>query len=246
MIKQTLLSTVITFAAVLAVIYFFPWDNVNWGTVSMRPSEVITVTGYAESQEGNQQSSFTAGVSAVGDDKQVTIDEVNKKVADIVEKVKAFGIVDTDIKTQNISIYQNQEPYTSEGGVSKSRLGQWNVSNNVEIILRDVARVDEFSTLLASTGANNVWGPNFTTGDSREAQKALLAGAIENAKSKAEEAAKATGKKLGKVLSITEAGADSGYPMSMYDRGMGGGGGFPTQPGTTTVSQIVTVTFELR
>jgi hypothetical protein len=244
MIKQTLLSTVITFAAILAVIYFFPWDNVNWGTVSMRPSEVVTVTGYAESQEGNQQSSFTAGVSAVGDDKQVTIDEVNGKIADIVEKVKAFGIADADIKTQNMSIYQNQEPYY-ENGVSKSRLGQWNVSNNVEIILRDIAKVDGLATLLASTGANNVWGPNYTTGDSREAQKALLGGAIENARSKAEEAAKATGKKLGKVLSVTEAGAVSG-PMPFYDMGMGGGGGFSGQPGTSTVSQTVTVTFELR
>lgn len=226
--------------------YFLPWQNVNWGTVNMQPGQYVTVTGYADSQEGNQVASFTAGVSAVNDNKDAALKEVNTKIDEIIMKVKEFGVPAEDIKTANMSIYQNQEPYT-EDGVSKSRLGQWNISNNVEIKLKDSAKADELANLLASTSATNVWGPNFATGDSRDAQKALMSAAVEDARVKAQEAAKATGKKLGKVLSISEAGSASGYPIAMFDRGMGGGGGgIGLEPGTSTVSQSVVVTFELR
>lgn len=244
MLKQTFLSTLVILVVVFLAAYLLPWSKVNWGKVSMQPSEVVTVTGYADSQEGNQQATFTAGVSALNDDKQAAVDEVNNKVNDIVNKVKGFGVPEADIKTQNMSIYQNQESYM-EDGVTKYRLGQWNISNNVEVILRDVSKANGLADLLASTGANNVWGPNFTAGDSRDAQKALLAGAIEDARGKAEEAAKAAGKKLGKVLSVVESSAGGMYPVPMYAEGMGGGGA-GLQPGTSTVSQSVVVTFELK
>ncbi len=242
---KSLLSTLIGIFVLFILVYFFPWKNINWGTLNMQPGEVVTVTGYADSQQGNQKATFTAGVSAVNDDKQTAMDEVNNKTNEIVTKVKDFGIAAEDIKTQNMNIYQNQEPYT-ENGVTKYRLGQWSVSNSIEITLNDVAKANDLANLLASTGANNVWGPNFTTGDSRDAQKALMSAAIEDARGKAEEAAKASGKTLGKVLSITEGGTSNVYPMAMYDRAAGmGGGGIGLEPGSTTVSQSVVVTFEL-
>ena len=242
---NNLLSILIVLMVAFLIVYFLPWKNINWGTVNMQPGEYVTVTGYADSQEGNQEASFTAGVSAVNDDKETALNEVNTKIEEIITQVKEFGIPEADIKTSNLSIYQNQEPY-NEDGVSKSRLGQWNISNNVEIRLKDASQADELANLLASTGATNVWGPNFVTGDSRDAQKALMSSAIEDARSKAQEAANATGKELGRVLSISESSAVSGYPMAMFDRGMGGGGGISLEPGTSTVSQSVVVTFELR
>jgi uncharacterized protein YggE len=243
---KSLLSTLIVLFLVFLLAYFFPWKNINWGTIKMSPAETVTVSGYADSQEGNQQASFTAGISSVNDDKQTAVDEANKIQSDIVAKVKAFGIADADIKTQAMSIYQNQDSVMQDG-LSRLKPGQWSVSNTVEITLKDITKANDLANLLASTGANNVYGPNFTTGDSRVAQKALMSAAIADAKGKAEEAAKASGKQLGEILSVTEGGANSAYPMPMYDRAMGmGGGGAGLEPGSSTVTQSVVVTFELK
>lgn len=224
--------------------FVIPWSMVDWGTFSLKPASTVTVVGEARSQKKNEIAAFSAGVNAVGDDKERAISDVNAKVGAIIESVKTFGIAPEDIKTQNLSINQNQETYY-EDGRQKSRPGQWNVSNSIEIKLRAVDRASALADLLGKSGANNVYGPNFSLDENSTDADSLLADAIENARTKAEEAAKAAGKRVGKIYSITE-GALSGGPVPLYRMdGIGGGGG-GMQPGTGTVGKSVTVTFELR
>lgn len=223
---------------------FIPWSTVDWGSFSLKPARTVTVVGEARSQKKSEVASFTAGVNAVGDDKEKAITEVNDKVAAIIASVKEFGIKSEDIKTQNLNIYQNQETYYEEGR-QKQRPGQWSVSNSIEIKLRDVDRASSLADLLGKSGANNVYGPNFTLDDDPAAADALFSEAIDNAKSKADRVAKAAGKSLGKVLSITE-GVSSSGPVPMYRMEGGGGGGAGLEPGSGTISKSVTVVFELR
>jgi uncharacterized protein YggE len=116
-----------------------------------QPVRSVTVVGEASNQEANQVASYNAGVNAVNDNKDAAIKEVNDKVSAMIESVKGFGIEDKDIKTSNLNIYQNQESFYEEGsGAQKQRLGQWNVSNSVEIKLRDIARASELAELLSS------------------------------------------------------------------------------------------------
>jgi uncharacterized protein len=209
-----------------------------------QPVRSVTVVGEASNQEANQVASYNAGVNAVNDNKDAAIKEVNDKVSAMIESVKEFGVADADIKTSNLNIYQNQESYYEEGS-QKQRLGQWNVSNSVEIKLRDITRASELAELLSQSGANNVWGPNFALDETAEAEDGLTEQAIENAREKAARMAEASGARLGKVLQVSE-GSSAGIvtPFARMD-GMGGGG-IPTEPGSTTVTKMVTVTFELR
>jgi hypothetical protein len=82
--------------------------------------------------------------------------------------------------------------------------------------------------------------------EDNKAANGLFDEAIKDAKTKAESMAKASGRKLGKVLNVTEGASSSGvYPM--YDRAMGAGGvAAPIEPGSQTVSKTVTVVWELR
>ncbi len=66
-----------------------------------------------------------------------------------------------------------------------------------------------------------------------------------DAKEKAEIIAKASGRKLGKVLTVTEGSAGSNL-LPMYAAKEGMGGGASVEPGTSTVSKSMTVTFELK
>lgn len=215
----------------------------SWGKFELLPSGAITVVGEAKSQEKSQIAVFSAGVNAFNDDKTVAVSEVNKKVEAIIEAVKEFGVTSEDIKTQSMNIYQNQDQYY-EDGRQKYRPGQWNVGNTVEIKLRNVDRAASLAGVLTKSGATNVYGPNFTFDDTSEQATALLDAAYKNAQEKAAKVAQSTGRKLGKVVSVTEAGA-SQQPV-FYRMEGGGGGGGAVEPGSGTVSKSVTVTFELK
>jgi len=232
--------------SVLLIIAAFvlPWKNINWGRISTAPVEMVTVSGEAKTQQLNQIASFTAGVNAIKDNKEEAIKDVNDKMNALTEAIKTFGIPAADIKTQNLSIYQQQESYY-DSGVQKMRSGQWNVNNSLEITLRDLTKATALAELLTKSGANNVYGPNFRFDDTSEAEKSLFAAAMEDAKSKAEIIAKASGRKLGKALVINEGASGSNlYPVYSLKDGMGGGG-VPVEPGSGTVSKTVTVSFGL-
>ncbi len=215
----------------------------SWGKLQLLPAHTITVVGEAKSQEKSQIAIFTAGVNAYNDDKTLAVNEVNKKVEAIIEAVKEFGVTSEDIKTQSLNIYQNQDQYY-EDGRQKYRPGQWNVSNTVEIKLMNVDRAATLASVLTKGGATNVYGPNFTFDDTSEQSTALLDAAFKNAETKAGKVAQSTRRKLGKVVSVVEAGS-SQQPVMFRMEGGGGGGGGAVEPGSGTVSKSVTVTFEL-
>lgn len=243
------LSVVIGFGVLslmlIAAAFLLPWKNINWGKIQSSPNEGVTVVGEAKTQEKNQIASFTAGVNIIRDKKEDAVAEVNKKVGELIESVKKFGIPAEDIKTQNMSVYQQQDQmYSSKEPITKDE-GKWIVNNSVEIILRDVDKTNDLVNLLNSSGANNVYGPNFRMDDTNRAERDLFDDAMADAREKAEIIAKASGRKLGKVIGVVEgAGGSNGfYAMGAMD-GRGGGGAV-SEPGSATVSKTITVSFDL-
>jgi uncharacterized protein YggE len=224
----------------LAVIYFAPWKNVTWGRFKLTPGDTVTIVGEAKTKQKNQKATFSAGVNVVSDNKDTAIADVNRKVQAIIDGVKAFGVAAEDIKTQNLNVYQGEETYY-DGGTQKARPGQWRVSNTVEITLTDVDRAQGLADVLTRSGANNIYGPNFSIDDTADMEGELIDEAMKNAYEKALKVAASSGRKLGKMVSFTE-----GYqPMPVYRMEGGGGGGGGIEPGTATVSKTVTVTYEL-
>lgn len=243
--KETLSGALIVGVILLFLgAYFIPWENVNWGSVTMSPVRTVTVTGEATKQESNQLASFSAGVDAVNANKETAIAEVNKKMSDLTEALKTFGIPEADIRTQNMSVYQEQESYYAEDGVQRSRPGQWRVNNSLDITLRDVSQVTAMNDLLVKSGATNVYGPNYRTDDTQKGDD-LLNEAVKNARIKAEALAESQGAVLGSVLQVVESGSVNTMPM-YRDMGGMGGGGVQSFPGTTTLSKSVSVTFEIK
>lgn len=233
---------IITIIAILSVaaVFGLPWERVTWGRVKQLPGDTITVVGEAKTAVTNQKAMFSAGVNVVSDNKDNAIAEVNKKTDAIIDAVKTFGVPADDVKTQNLNVFQGEETYY-EDGRQKARPGQWRVNNTIEITLRSVKRASELAEILTKSGANNIYGPNFSLDDTGEAEKGLLEDALKNAKEKATVLATATGKKLGAVVNIVE-----GYQGSPQVYRMEGGGGGGIEAGTATVTKTVTVTYQLK
>lgn len=241
------MKKIIAFSVIIiAALYFFPWKDINWGKFSMVPVEMVTVNGEAQTVEKNQIASFTAGVNASNNVKQTAVNEVNSKMEVLIKSVKDFGIKPEDIQTQNVSVYQGDIWYV-DGGVSKSKKGQWTANNSIVITLRNVDRASQMTDLLTASGATNVYGPNFRVDDTNAAERELYGAAMKDAMEKADVIARASGRKLGKVLTVNDEGSGRNviYPL-MAKADLGGGGvPAPVEPGSQTVTKNLTVSFEL-
>lgn len=237
------------FVGVLAFLVF-GWlflaltDKVGLGFAGVFAKKSITVTGSANRQDANQLASFNATVSSKNADKAEAVSEVNQKSAKLVADLKTFGISDKDLKTQSLNIYRDQAPYW-EDGVQKFRDGDWNASISVDITLRDISKSSDLTDLLAKADTSNIWGPNYSLAEGEPEKVALLKEAYDSAKVKAEALAGGMGLRVGKVLSVVE-GSEYSPIYPLRDAGMGAGGGGGLEPGSSSVSTSLTVTFELK
>src|SRR5262249_15432810 len=95
-----------------------------------------------------------------------------------------------------------------------------------------------------AAGANDVSGPGLTESDSDRLYRQALAAAVSDARARAESLARAAGRSLGSIESISETGAE---PVP-YARGvaLAADAATPIVPGKQETSATISVTFELR
>lgn len=233
---------------IFVAIFVTPWSNINWGKIEFLPGSTITISGQADKEERSQIARFSVGVMANGDTKEAVTNEVNEKVTKIIQAVKNFGIPDEDIKTENISVYESPQVEILIYPPVPRESAPWAANNTISVILRDVDRASALADLLNASEANQVNGPTFSLDDTSQAEAELLKEAIEDARKKAEIIAEASGRRLGKIITVTEGGSAMPILYRGLEAAVDSGGVVPTpvEPGTETVYKAVTVVFELR
>ena len=274
--KQSEITLSLAFIFVVALIAITRFTSLkpHWGSLEMRPTSTITVSGTAKKDQVNQIASFTAGVESIEATKEEALNKANETMNKLISKVKQFGVKEEDIKTEQTTVYQETEYVTEpmpveiqavEGsangsGVSnmmyprpstKPQKGSWRANNSVSIKLREAKQAETLLAILNDSGANYVYGPNFTIDDAQAAGDELLSEAVANAKTKAESIANANKQKVGKIMSVVEGG--NYYPMySALESAMPMAAGMSKttidanlEPGSSSTSKSVTVTFEL-
>ncbi|MFC1627118.1 SIMPL domain-containing protein [Patescibacteria group bacterium] len=249
--KHKLLAFIIFIITLLAGIRFMPWHNVNWGKFEMLPGSAITVTGEGKLTLKNQIARFSATIHSTHEDKQQATEEVNQTMEEIIQQVKDFGIPEKDIQTQHVSVYKQEKPRVLIYPAPEIDTddNKWRASNSIEIILRNVDQASDLANLLQSSKATGVNGPRFSLDDTDDSEQELLTAAINDAREKAEVIAKASNRKLGKVLTVSESGSSPNIFRAMMPEAGGGGEmatDVPVEPGSTKTTKTVTVVFELK
>jgi hypothetical protein len=216
---------------------------------NVEKTHTVTVSGKSSSTLKNEIASFLVTSDIDNEDKQTAVEEVSTKSEEIVAALKQFGIEDKDIQTASLNVYQIQEPIL-EKGVTVYRSGNWYAGYSLNITLRDLSRSSELTTLLSSFDKTSLHGPNLKIDDKNVDEAALLQAAIADAKCKADAMAKKVGKRIGGVVTMAESGPyDS--PVNYLKNsaginGLGGGGEFPIEAGTSEIQKYVVVTYWLK
>ncbi len=178
-----------------------------------------------------------------------TVVEAQKKNTEVMNKLiaslKNLGVEEKDIQTANYNVYP-QYDYTD----GKSVLKGYQVSQNVTIKIRDLAKADQILGLAGEVGANTVSSLQFTFDDEEVYKVQARDLALKKIVEKAQVLANQLGVLFGKVVSYNEYTGDSGYYPMKYASSIGMGGAAESapaiQPGSNEVVMNVNVTFEIK
>jgi len=205
----------------------------------------ITVVGIGKVTGKPDIAHITVGIETQAPSLQTAVDDNKAKMTVLLDTLKKLGLADKDIQTSNYSVYTERvTPPTPDAKVSADQM-IYHVTNQVDVIVRDVNQLGDVLDKAVAAGANNIYGVNFSVEDTTKLESDARAKAVDNAKSRAQELAQLNGLQLGEVLSVSEVIGGSAFPMDSAAKGMGGGG-TPVQPGELEMSLSIQITYAVK
>ena len=133
----------------------------------------------------------------------------------VLAALRRAGVAERDIQTSSISLnpdyryVENQPP----------QLTGYNASNQVSIRFRDIRNSGEILDALVAEGANQINGPSMTIEQPQAALDEARANAVSAGRARAELYARALGKRVVRVISVSESGGYYSPPPPMPERG---------------------------
>lgn len=205
----------------------------------------IKVVGFGEALGQPDEAQVTVGVETFAPKVNDATAENEAAIEAILNALEEAGIKTEDIQTSNYSLWAEQK-YGDNG---PEGIAGYRVSNQVSIVIRDIAKVGDVLGAVTSAGANSIYGVQFSVADPAGLEAEAREKALENARQRAESLAQLSGLTLGDIGAIDETFSQfPGPPLPI-----GGGGGFGAadaastsiSPGQLSYQSQVQVTFEI-
>lgn len=203
----------------------------------------IAITGegkvFAKPDIGQISLTVLSNAKTVTAAQQDNTDKMNK----VTQAIKDLGVAEADLQTVSYNINPTYQ-YIS----GKSVIIGYEVSQTLQVKIRDLTKVGQILEKGATLGANQAGALSFTFDDPEKLNAEARQKAIVNAKQKAQDLAQSLGVKLGKVTSFSE--SVYGGPQPMYygstAYGIGGGGATPdVQTGQNEIDISVSLVYEI-
>jgi hypothetical protein len=197
----------------------------------------ITVVGEGRTTVHPDTATVEMGVRVSGASAREVLAKANKRASSLVAALRGIGVAADDIATSHIGIHTQ---YNAKG----SAVTGFEAANDVRVTVREIARAGEIIDGAASMvgDAIAIHGISFSVADPEAVMALARAAAIENARKRAGEYARAAGLEVGDAVTISEVGTSQPGPMFAV---AARGGAMPISAGTTGLSASVTVVFEL-
>ena len=245
-VSNRIFTVAVVFLVGLGLFWTFRMYEIWNQTHGNYPRE-ISVEGEGSSYAVPDVATLYLGVNTEAKTSEAAVEENTEKMNAVIEGLKEFGLEDEDIQTTNYSLSPNYEWTKEKGSVQDG----YRVDQSVTVKVRDLGTVGEVMGIATKAGATTMGGLNFEVEDPDTAKAEAREDAIAKAKAKAENIAKQSGLKLGKVLGYYEYENNYGKGgMRMYsesaDYDMGAPMAMPEiEPGQEEVTMQVTLTYSV-
>ncbi len=206
-----------------------------------KPRRSITVTASGTVAVEPDQARLTSGVTAEGASAREALTANTAAMQKVVGELKSAGIDPKDIQTSSFRV----EPrYTRPEEGQAPKIDGYSVTNEVQVLVRDLEKVGDVLDRLVTAGANQSSGLSFEVSKAETALDEARKQAVANARRRAELYAAAAGAEVGEVLTITEGDA-APPPRPVFARAMKAEA-VPIERGTETLEASVTITWALK
>lgn len=204
----------------------------------------VRVTGIAVKELEPDMATINAGVSVTGKTAQEARAKGDSIAADLIRGLRIKGILRTEIKTTDYTLYPN---YKTEGKVRTPV--DYRFRYMVTVKVSDLTQLGNIIENMTDNGVTDINGVSFSVQDTKLVEQELLALAVEDARNKAGIVASAGNRELGKLIEAT-IGSMSGSVVtnnrfakmsSMDEMGMP-----ELMGGTLKITAEITAAFELQ
>jgi len=206
---------------------------------------LLNVSAQAEARRTPDIATLSTGVVTQAADANAAMRANAEQMAKVVAAIRAAGIAERDVQTSGV----NLNPQYKYGDNQPPTITGYQAINNVNIVVRDIAKLGKIMDALVATGANQINGPTFDLDEGKKeaAYDEARRAAVEKAQARAEMYAKTLGKKVRRIVSISEGGSFAPpRPMPMMAmKAMDRMESTPISPGENVLSVNLDVVFEL-
>ena len=213
-----------------------------FSAASAMAETTITVNGSGEVRVSADTAVISLGVNARDKDVLKAQQQVNEAIAEIRTELLNQGVEEENITTEYINIYA---VYDYQNG--EELLAAYNASNTLAVKVTNMDSVGALIDAAFTAGANTLNGISFSASDTTEAESEALKKAVEDARTKAEILAQASGLRITGIQTISENGVYSyensvgNYNAKMMD--MAESAGTVVQAAKMIVNASVNITF---
>lgn len=227
---------------------------------------LVAKTPIGSAQPIPQQPQSTQGISVVGqgivttqpDVARITIGadvtdaslanaqaEAARRMDAVINQLKASGIADSDIRTVSYTI---NPVYDQPAQGQQANLRGYQVQNQVEVRVTNVAGLGPLLDTAVSAGATRVMGIRFEASNMEDLKNQARDQAMQNARAKADQMARDAGVSVGRPISISESDASGVTPVRAQApaAALAAAPQTPIQPGDLQVSTTVQVVWAIQ
>lgn len=199
----------------------------------------ITVTGVGQSAASPDLMNVDLGITVLADTVADGRALATSRAQALIGSLKERGVGNDDIQTRRYSIHPEYEHRDGQ-----QRLRGYRVSNELEVVLRDLGSAGEILDLAAEAGGDEVTINNvsFSVEDQTEIRDQARETAWADARSRAEHLARLSGRTLGQVVDIVETSGRPPGPGPVARMALAIDEATPIEAGSTAI----TVTLEVR
>lgn len=186
---------------------------------------------------------ISAGVVTRAPTASQALQQNSAAIERVLAALKRAGVADRDVQTSSINL---SPEYRYQDNQAPQLVG-YTASNQVTIRFRDIGNSGRILDVLVAEGANQIAGPTMTIDNPDEALDEARAEAVAAGLARAQLYARALGKTVARVLSVSESGGYSPpQPMPYAVRAQAESADTKIVPGEQKLEVTVSMIFELQ